>query len=232
VLVVDSVETPNGSVQYHLEIQNGQIPIWDIRTRTRTPEFVGSEAQIPMPRQLVPGGKISIPGLVAVIRSGKHNNVIVNVAYKAIIHHQEKNLWSTSRFLLGPEIKPSLVHPESVNNGEGELAYDEESKNIDFPAQFAEPQGTFAVVLSEINKEGKPNLCAIRNERREFLFDPEARVVVFKVTNDAGGTQELSLPLGQSNNSYHVIIVCWNVSGGFLSVDNSEARTPNFIDKE
>jgi hypothetical protein len=223
-LVIDSVE--NETVQYHLEIENGPIRIRDIKTRVKTPHFSGSEIMTPMPRLLVANAKLSVLGPPAVIRPGSYNNLLVNVAYNATVHHEEKQLWSTFQFLIGPDVKPGTVNPEGVNSGEGHLAFEEDAKNIEFPARFAEPVGGFAVVLPEVSPNGKPNICSISNEHRAFLFDPEARVVIFEI-KIGDWYAALSLKL-EDTSSVHVVMIQWNSTGALLKVDGNEACTPNF----
>jgi hypothetical protein len=227
-LVIDSVRSDN-AVQFHFEVENGQVPIYDIRTRTRTPHFSWTEIETSMPRRLVAAGKISIPGPPSVIRVGAHNGLIVNVAYKAVLHHQVKELWSTSRFFFGPDVKSGVIYPEGVNHGEGSLAFEEESRNIDVPARFAQPEGSWGLSLNEINPERKLNVCRIRNKHRAFLFDPQNRIVIFETTVGDENVQQLWQRLGSSSSGYHTIMLVWDASGALLSVDGNEVRTPGFL---
>ena len=232
ILVTLVIDTVRGSaITFHLEIENGPIRIQDIRTRIRTPEFIGSEIVTPTPRVLAPKGKLSIHRPIAILHPERHNSLMVYIAYRAILHHQWKDLWLTCRFLVGPEVKPGTYYPDGINTGEGPLAFKQETENIDLPARFAEPQGSWFVVLPEVNRDGKFNFCSIRNEHRAFVFDPESRNVVFQ-TRVGDGAVMLSVEMEQSNSALHVIAIVWGPSGGLLTVDNNEARSPHFNNSE
>jgi hypothetical protein len=120
--------------------------------------------------------------------------------------------------LLTPNSKPrDIIDPEGWVEYEGTI--DDEYKRL-FSQQLEIPEGTIAVTVNELRLDGTPNIVRYRDNIKEFLIDPVARIVSLKMKTTKGRSVNIEQSLPQTGDKRHMVFFMWNISkGGALDVD-------------
>lgn len=220
-LVIDAVTSKK--VSYHLQIENGPLPIKNIRVVSNTEKFAYAENQT-LPRMVPPNKEIRISGLPAVLEPRQYTNLTVRVAFTAEIDGIDKDFVARFRYLVGPDdLKAQIIDPEFSETKEGRLDPQEQDAVVDLAQQFSKPEGTIFIALPE-TREGKPNIVGHQNDQRRFLYDPVSRKVSFETRTKSGRLVKLEQPMPALKESAHRVLISWNSTGGILGVDGVEVK--------
>jgi hypothetical protein len=206
------------SARLRLEIENGKIPIENVRYTKSAIGFSHFEGAPSMARMMAPGAKFSELISPIPLKASEYGRILVNIYFDAKLNGVTKHFIATHRFLLQKEdIKAQQLDPESSSYAEGLLEPAQQIEEVS--NQFAQPQGTLSFVVHEKNENGDWNLVSGGNDQRRFTFNPETKVVSFATKTQSGRDVSISEPLMVNDNMKHMIIIAWSPYGGSLHVD-------------
>jgi hypothetical protein len=216
-MVIDSIL--NGEIEFHYEIENGEVPVENIRVVANSDLFALAENQLEQPRRLPPGGKLSIRGVLAVPIQAipkPYLVVIVNVFYNSM----GKELVSAYRFLISSnDLRPQVIYPEAVEDAEGPLNA-AKIQQLLFERRFELSRGTIYFRAPELDNEGKPTQYRISNKDRQFEIDAVSRMVSFETRLPSGRVIRLKQGFSTTADHQHDIGVGWfEDQGANLVVD-------------
>lgn len=169
------------------------------------------------------GGKLSITTAQGVLEPKKNTSLIVKIFFNSCFDGFQRNFSQKVRFFIRPsDLKIQTINPEARE----EIEVDNDLNGQDITlvlTQFNRTLGTIALVLKEIGKSGNPNVIYFGNEYRIFSFDSLARIVSFRTKTSSGRLISLDLPILESKNGIHIVMIMWDYAkGGFLRLDNNE----------
>ncbi len=225
VLVIDSVTHDN--IAFHVDLENGPtFPLKDILFRMQTPDETRVEAQSAMPRELLPAEKLSLASGPLALKPRDYNSVTLVTFYTATVEGLEKRFSCTYKFLFGLEQAKThqFIDPEAIKRGDENIIERQQDIKSTTLGGITKPAGTIMFVVPEV-KDGHPNMTSFGNENRQFLFDPVARIVLFRTKIKSGKIVAFSQQLRPTENGTHIITIVWDDSkGGALAVDGIEKR--------
>ena len=218
VLVIEAV-APNG-VDFHLDIENEDRPITELRTWVRASGGENLEVST-VPRSLAPGGRLSLSGPKFMLLPDPPLELIVNLTYKAHSRYFETVVF----FNFGPALlAPGTVIQPSGRDTKRDLPPSiqaDRAKNQAL-AGFQEPIGTMLLPIPTTTPDGRPNVVRGGTENKAFLFDPSRRFVAFAMRTASGREINLRLPFPNSRTK-HLVLLSWDVSrGARLGIDGVE----------
>lgn len=227
-LIIDTVG--DGSVQYHLQVENGPYLIKNVRVLSNTSEFSSIEMEPPA-RSLPPHKDFSITGLPAVFYPTKYAHLDVSVGYTVDINGIEKNFISKCRFSVRPsDIKPQTINPEFRTEDEGTLDPEKQFTEA-FLEYLSLPKASFGFAVDEV-KDGQQNPVRFGGTGKRFLFNPIERIVTFQMETGTGRSVNLSQPIPRNKSGKHLILLEWDETGALLGIDGIEIKDMPSQDKK
>jgi hypothetical protein len=155
-----------------------------------------------------------------------YNSVTLVTFYTATVGTSEKRFSCTYKFFfsLDQAKKHQVIDPAAINRGEEHTIGRQQDVENTTLSGLAKPQGTIMFVVPEL-KDGQPNMTSFGNEKRQFLFDPIARTVLFRTKIRSGKIVTFFQQLRTRESGIHIITLVWDDSkGGALAVDGVEKR--------
>ena len=209
------VEKEGQGVRFRLNIENiGDIRIAGLRTSFNTPGAASIESELANPRDMPPGGQVTVSGSPA-FDLYQSRRLRVVVSYRATINDVDTEFTSRFLFVLPyGEITACELQPESYEEVSGKFFGDELIKIME---GWASEVGTLAMGLPEKRTDGSPNRFQLLNAKRMLLFDPALRVVWFNSISSSGVTFGEHINFQKADS--HVVVAVWNDTGVEIYVD-------------
>jgi len=221
-LLIEPVD--QDSARFRLQIENGKIPVENIRIVRKTGSFVFIEYDQPiMVRMLPADGKLSSFLSPVALKLKDCGNILVDIYFDAKHNGVTRHFISSHRFLLQPEDnKSQTLDPERSNFREGIL--EGQDKTGEIQQQFLQPEGCLVMVLPEKTDKGLWNIIRGGNNERQIVSDPELKLVSFQTKTLSGRIVSLSTPIHSNAKGMHIVSLSWNPYGGSLGVDGIERK--------
>jgi hypothetical protein len=220
-LQIDSIESEY--IQAHFDLTNGETQITNIRITHGSLGRSYREFE-PLTGMMAPNAEVSTAPIFLARTPNDDNWVTLTAYFDATIESTSKNFISEHGFLVSKiNLKVgSVIKPNRNNYREG-IAPDVSHSLGDLMNLLTKDEGCFETVPHEGPREN-PTVDVFAYKERMYRFDGAQRRVTFSTKTARGRIVNLSLPLKNTPNGYHPVLIGWKPTGGRLEVDGEKVH--------